>query len=208
MGQDQSEKISKIDPQRIRGLATEAFTWLVLASTLILVLLSLAACNVSPTATFTPSLRCPTPTPGEYMYQGVIRPPRPDYPNAENIEVATPIPPANSVETPTPNTWNSYYEFTTKITRFTTSDDAATVLSFYSRNLAMEGWIESNSTPSANQLTFGYSVESTVMAASRSNPCAPTVETGLPGHSVEVTIISRNGNSTTVEVKEVVAPGF
>jgi hypothetical protein len=131
----------------------------------------------------------------------------PAYPNAENVQLATPIPPATSLGTPTGIDSPGLILWTTRITRFTTGDSADTVITFYKDNLTRVGWLgEDDTTP--DRITFGWSIESTVWSASRTNPCAPTVETSLPGYGVVVSIVSKGDILTSVEVQEFVSVGY
>ena len=151
-------------------------------------------------------LPCPTASPGESVLQHDIRPPVPDYPRARNVQVATPVPPAYSLETPTVNSVSP--RLTRRITRFTTSDSAQEIISFYRDHLAEAGWIALDEATNSNKISSGFSVESTVAAASRTNRCAPTPETDLPGYGVEVTTTGTGPNGSIVEVKEILVEGY
>jgi hypothetical protein len=159
------------------------------------------------TSTSTPLVQCPTSTPGAEVYQGDLRPAVPTYPNASNVLNSTPIAPAFSLETPTVIDNPATPWLTRRTTRFTTVDTPRQVINFYEDNLTRAGWIaEVPRTP--GKMTFGYSVESTLIAARRHNPCAPTPGTGLPAHGIEITIVESTVNRTVVEVKEKYSPGY
>ena len=171
----------------------------------------LAACSSSSTVAVSMS-GCPTATPGPEVYQGSIRPPVPDYPNSQDVEVATPVPPAYFLATPTGIVEPGVTALTKKTTRFTTRDSGQQVLSFYRESLTRVGWLPiggaTDDKTASGKLTFGYSVESTLSAAHEANPCAPTPAHGLPSHGVEMTVFDAGANSTVVEVEETYIPGF
>src|SRR5215203_2007563 len=118
---------------------------------LLVIGLGVAGCGDDATATPDLVALCRTPVVGAAtpVHQGEIRPPVPDYPNAQNVEVVTPGPYVHSLEPNTPTSWSGV-RYTRKITSFSTSDNAQVVLSYYRRELTKVGWEESNATPSAN----------------------------------------------------------
>src|SRR5437870_11764 len=85
-----------LDSPAMKGLRTQVLVYL-------LVLLGLVACETPPPPgpTQSQSSPCPTATPGTPVPQSLIRPPVALYPNARNVQVATPVPPTWSLETPT-----------------------------------------------------------------------------------------------------------
>ena len=87
------------------------------------------------------------------------------------------------------------------ITRFNTSDSPQQVIAFYRDNLTKAGWVEIEEDTTPNNISFAYSVEGTVAAASSTNHCAPTPETDLAGHGVDVIITEATTQRTTVEIK-------
>ncbi len=153
------------------------------------------------------SQTCPTATPGTLVYQDQIRPPVPTYPNAQNVQAITPVPPTYSLEMPTTGSAGMPSQ-TYRIMRFTTTDTDQQVLSFYRENLTRAGWIEGEKDAAPKTIDFLYNVESTVLAAAGNSRCAPTPEAGLPTYGVDVTIIESNSAGTIVEIRESLTPGF
>ncbi len=147
---------------------------------------------------------CPTSTPGTPVFQSQIQPPDvPEYPNAQDLQVATA---ELSRPLETPDLTETSYHLTKGITRFTTVDSRERVLEFYRDNLLRAGWsiVEYRSTD--DRLSFGWSVAATVSAAQRDIPCAPTPETGLPSHGLDVMVLGTS-EGTRVELKYIVYPG-
>jgi hypothetical protein len=148
---------------------------------------------------------CPTATPGRPVAQSLIQPPNvPEYPNAQDLQVATAQP---SLPLETPDLGLTEYRLTVKITRFTTSESRERVLDFYRDALLIAGWSLVEHRSAEDKLSFGWSVEATVIAAWNNIPCAPTPETGLPGHGLDLMVVETE-RGTRVELKQSVYPGY
>ena len=154
---------------------------------------------------------CPTNIPGTSVSQRELKPAdEPPYPNAQNAALATAI---LTLALETPDLLTIDYYSTWRIVSFTTSDPPETVFSFYRDNLTKLGWqlqsVENSTSAGSdlNSIHFGWSVHSTVYAASSSNPCAPTPEHGLPALEVEIRAIRSAPTTTNVTIRYKYYPG-
>jgi hypothetical protein len=187
--------------------AEEIFLWAIPAALVV-------ACDAPPPQPVgTSFIPCPTSAPGTPEFQSEIRPLVTAYPNAQNVQVATPIPPTFALETRLPveepgKYWSGASTSITRITWFTTTDSAEQVIRFYQDSLPKEGWNQGDEGSTSGTITFGYSAAGELLSARRNNRCAPTPENGLPAHGVEITITPTDTNGTTVEIKELYTPGF
>jgi hypothetical protein len=148
---------------------------------------------------------CPTSTPGTAVPQSAAKPPDvPEYPDARDLQVSTAELP-DSLETP--DMHSTDYHLTLKIVRFVTTDSPEKVLDFYRDSLIRAGWSLSAHPSAEDTLSFGWSVGDSLYEAYHNIPCAPTPETGLPAHGVDVTVKSTGEGTTAVELKQSYYPG-
>jgi hypothetical protein len=108
----------------------------------------------------------------------------------------------------TPDLYATNYHLTLKIVRFVTTDSPEKVQDFYRDSLVRAGWSVSTYPSPEDTLSFGWSVADSLYEAYHNIPCAPTPETGLPAHGLDVTVKSTGEGATVVELKQGYYPGY
>ena len=153
-----------------------------------------------------PQVVCPSSTPGSPVAQSAAKPPGvPAYPGALDLRVATAELP-DSLETPDMN--STRYHLTLKIVRFVTTDSPEKVRDFYRDSLIRAGWSVSVYPSAEDTLSFGWGIGDSLYEAYHNSPCAPTPETGLPAHGLDVTVKSTGEGATLVELRQSYYPGY